>query len=325
MKKIRRLGTLMVSILVMMTLGACNKNKDELVLVTTESTTMTEATTEASTEELITEVATEEAQGAENSISFEDMYDCNKGDTLLAGGESYGVNTIYYSGEEESYSEYEFLGFDNTGMYAQVYENSDGRVEVLDVANSYWYVFEENQLSVLIYPEPLVAAAIIDSNHNSMIFGLSGREDGTEVVENVYRREGKLIVETVYNDASGENYMLEYTLNDDWIVEEFYCYDSSKRKMSYSLVTAGDTYEIPDLITEAQAMVDGYRTITFTYVNEDQIDMTYYTPLNVPIELSLMEYVAYSDQECTVEWALDEPGEDGVYKDVTIYLKKNVD
>ena len=60
-------------------------------------------------------------------------------------------------------------------------------------------------------------------------------------------------------------------------------------------------------------------------MNEDQIDMTYYTPLNVPIELSLMEYVAYSDQECTVEWALDEPGEDGVYKDVTIYLKKNVD
>ena len=77
------------------------------------------------------------------------------------------------------------------------------------------------------------------------------------------------------------------------------------------------------MVTDAMAMEAGYRTINITYVDGDQLDMAYYTPLNVPVELSLIEYVAYSDQGCTTAWTEIEPDENGTYKDVTIYMKKN--
>ena len=322
MKNTHRYGLTLVIVCLMTMLGACQKKEDELVLVTTEATT-TEAVAVTTTEAVVDEDATEEAIGRENSMSFEDLYQCNKGDALLAGGVSYGMNTIYYSGDEEKYSEYQFLGFDDAGMYAQVYEDSNGRVEILDAANSYWYVIEDNQLSVLLYPEPLVAAAIIDSNHNSMIFGLASTNGSAEVVTDVYRKSGKLMVETEYSNVSGEGYMLEYTLDDSWKVEEFYCYDKEGGKVSYSLVTAGATYEIPEMVTEAMAMEEGYRTVSIVYVDGDQMDISYYTPQKVPVQLSTLEYVAYSDQACSAAWNEIEPDENGVYKDVTIYMKKS--
>ncbi len=321
MRRLRRLGIIIVAFSMMAMLCACGKDKDELVLVTTEATTTEATTTEEATTEA--EVATEELSDKDKGITYEDMYDANRGDVLLSGGVSYGMNTIYYALGEETFSEYQFLGFDNQGMYAQVYENSDGDIEILDTANNYWYVFEENQLSVLIYPEPLVAAAIIESNHNAMIFGLNGSEDSTEIVQDVYRMDGKLMVETVYGDSSGINYLMQYTLDDSWKVQEFYCYSMDVELLSYSFVTGGVTYEVPELITQAQAMEQGYRTITITYVDSDEMDMTYYTPLDVPVKLSMVEYQAYSDQACTTIWSEVEPNEDGVYMDVTIYMKKN--
>lgn len=323
MKIRHRFGTLIVMIFMMTMLGACNKNKDELVLVTTEAVTTEateELTTETSTEEL---VATEELTDREKSITYQEMYDANKGDMLLAGGESYSMNTIYYALGEETFSEYRFLGFDSQGMYSQVYEDSDGYIEILDAANSYWYIVKDNQLSILIYPEPLVAAAIIDSNHNSMIFGLLGGEDSTEIVQQVYKIDGKLMVETVYGNASGENFLMEYMLDDTWKVQEFICYNMDGEKLTYSTVSGGASYDMPAMVTEAQAMAEGYRTITVTYVEEDELDMIYYTPVDVPVELSMVEYVAYSDQGCTTMWSEAEPDENGVYKDVTIYMKKN--
>lgn len=323
MRRLKRLGIIIAAFSMMAMLGACGKDKDELVLVTTEATaTTTEATT---TEEATTEVvaSTEEASNREKQITFQDLYDANKGDVLLSGGESYSLNTIYYALGEETFSEYEFLGFDGQGMYAQVYEDSDGSIELLDIANSYWYVFKENQLSVLIYPEPLVAAAIIESNHNAMIFGLNGSDGSTEIVQDVYRMDGKLMVETVYGDASGINYLMQYTLDDSWKVQEFNCYSMDGELLSYSFVTAGATYEVPEQISQAQAMEQGYRTITITYVDSDEMDMTYYTPVDIPVELSMIEYQAYSDQACTTTWSEVEPNEDGAYMDVTIYMKKN--
>ena len=304
----------------MMTLGACNKKDDELVLVTTE--TLTTETTALTTEEVTTEESTESARGSENSISFEDLYECNKGDNLLADGTSYSINTIYYSGEDEIYSEYKFLGFDDQGMYAQVYEDSDKHVEILDPANNYWYRVKDNKVSILLYPEQLVAAAIIESNHNSMILGLSGQKGSSETVVDRYRKDGKLVIETEYSNEAGDKYTLKYILSDDWKVEEYYCFDMEGTKISHSRVTKGVTYDIPEEITTAQAMEDGYRTINVIYVEGEQIDLPFYTPLDIPVELGLIEYEAYSDEACTTLWKEVEPDENGVYMDVTIYMKK---
>lgn len=321
MKKLHRLSLALVAVLLMTVVSACGKKEDELVLVTTEATTT--ETTQITTEAVTTEAATEELTDKEKGITYQDMYDANKGDALLAGGTNYSMNTIYYANGQETFSEYHFLGFDNQGMYSQVYEDSDGYVEILDAANGYWYVVKDNKPSLLIYPEPLVAAAIIDSNHNSMIFGFSGGEDSTEIVQEVYKVEGMLKVGTVYGSSSGTNYQMEYTLDDSWKVQEFNCYNMDGELLSYSFVTAGASYEVPAVVAEAMAMEQGYRTVTITYVDSDEMDMTYYTPLDVGIELSMMEYEAYSDQACTTVWVESEPDESGVYKDVTIYMKKN--
>lgn len=323
MRNLRRLGTLMMVFTMIFILSACNKNDDELVLITTEAV---EKTTEvATTEEVTTETVktTEELTDKEKNITYKDLYDANKGDILLAGGLSYGMNTTYYALGEESFTEYHFLGFDSQGIYSQVYENSDGYIEILDGANSYWYVMEEDELSILIYPEPLVAAAIIDSNHNSMMFDFSAGEDSTEIVQEVYKIDGKLKVETVYGDTAGVNYLMEYTLDDSWKVEEIFCYSMDGEKLAYSTVATADTYEVPSQVKNAMAMEQGYRTITIKYVDEETLDMMYYTPVDVPIKLSMVEYGAYSDEGCTQEWVELEVDENGVYKDVTIFMKKN--
>ena len=319
MRRLKRIGLTIMMIACATALVACGK-KDELVLVTTESTvaTTTEATTEATTQ-----ATTEELTEIEKRITYQDMYDANKGDVLLSGGENYSMNTIYYANGEETFSEYQFLGFDSVGMYAQVYEDSDGYVKVLDAANNYWYQIRDNKLSILLYPEPLVAAAIVDSNHNSMIFGLSGGADSTEVVEEVSKQDGMLMVKTTYSGDSGEKYFMEYTLDESFKVQKFDCYSQDGEKLFYSFVTAGASYEIPSDITEAMAMEQGYRTINITYVDGDQFDMSYYTPLDVPVEISTLEYDTYSDEACTIPWSEVVPDETGVYKDVTIYMKKN--
>lgn len=317
MRRLKRVGLATLMVAFSIALVACGK-KDELVLVTTESTvTNTEATTEVTTE-----ATTEELTEKEKRITFQDMYDANKGDVLLSGGENYSINTTFYANDKETFSEYQFLGFDSRGMYSQIYEDSDGYVKILDAANNYWYQVKDNQISILLYPEPLVSAAIIDSNHNSMVFGLTG-DSGAEVVEEVYRQDGKLMVETLYSDTSGVSYSMKYALDDSWKVQEYDCYSLDGEKLSYSFVTAGASYDIPESITEAMAMEQGYRTISITYVDGDQYDMPYYTPLDIPVELSTLEYTAYSDQACTTEWSEVAPDEAGVYMDVTIYMKKN--
>ncbi len=319
MRRLKRLCLTVMMVACTVTLVACGK-KDELVLVTTENTVTT--TTEATTE-VTTEVTTEELTEKEKRITYQDMYDANKGDVLLSGGESFGMNTIYYTNGEETFSEYQFIGFDDRGMYSQAYEDSDGYIKVLDAANNYWYQVKDNQLSILLYPEPLVAAAIVDSNHNSMIFGFSGGADSTEAVEEVYKQDGTLMVKTVYQGTQGETYNMEYTLDDKWRVKQFSCYSQHGEKLFDSAVTAGDSYSIPELVVTAMAMEQGYRTISIIYVDGDQYDMSYYTPLDVPVEISTLEYDAYSDEACTVPWSEVAPDEAGVYMDVTIYMKKN--
>ncbi|MBQ8318871.1 MAG: hypothetical protein IJX85_11055 [Lachnospiraceae bacterium] len=319
MKRTRGIKLFVISTVLMAVLTACGSDKDDeliLIPVTTTEATTTEATT---TEDL--GPSTEEAGEKDSAITVQQLRDANRGDMLLAGGLSYGLNTIYYSGDKEVFSEYHFLGFDDQGMYAQVYEDSDGYIKLLDMSSNYWYIVDDKQLSILIYPEQLVGAAIIDSNHNDMVFSFLDIDSGTELVQDVYRRDGELIVETLYGNAAGENYYVEYTLDDNWMVQEYNCFDKDGNKFSYSKVTPGASYAIPDMVTEAKAMADGYRTVNVTFTDGAQLDSTYYTPLNVPIDLSTIEYVAYSDAGCTTPWKEVEPDEAGVYKDVTIYMK----
>lgn len=319
MKRTQGIKLFVISSVLMTVLTACGNDKDDeliLIPVTTTEATTTEATT---TED--PGPSTEEASEKDKAITIQQLRDANRGDILLAGGVSYGMETIYYSGDKEVYSEYNFLGFDNEGMYAQVYEDSDGYVKLLDMANNYWYVVDENQLSILIYPEQLVGAAIIDSNHNDMVFSFTDSNAGTELVQTVYMREGVLVVETLYGSSTGENYYLEYTLDDNWMVQDYYCYDKAGNKISYSKVLPGESYQVPDMVTEAKAMEAGYRTVNVTFADGAQLDSTYYTPLNVPIDISTIEYMAYSDVSCTTPWKEVEPDETGVYKDVTIYMK----
>ena len=92
---------------------ACGK-EDKLVLVTTEAAaSQSDATT---TEDILADIreeaenTTEEekkrepASEEDKKVTMEAIYDANKGDTLLAGGNNYSLNTIYYSDGVEVYS-----------------------------------------------------------------------------------------------------------------------------------------------------------------------------------------------------------------------------
>ena len=119
----------------MLALTACGK-EDKRVLVTTEAAaSQSDATT---TEDILADIreeaenTTEEekkrepASEEDKKVTMEAIYDANKGDTLLAGGNNYSLNTIYYSDGVEVYSEYQFLGFAEDGTYLQAYEDSNG-------------------------------------------------------------------------------------------------------------------------------------------------------------------------------------------------------
>ena len=63
--------------------------------------------------------------------------------------------------------------------------------------------------------------------------------------------------------------------------------------------------------------------VNSTYIDGYQYYMPYYKPVDVPVEISTLEYDAYSDEACTIQWSEVAPDENGVYKDVTIYMKKS--
>lgn len=107
-------------------LSGCKK-EEKLVLVTTEEQTAT--ITDATTEDILADIREEaentteeapkreEASEEDKKITLQDIYDANKGDELLAEGQNCSLNTIYYYGGVEQYSEYQFLGFSEDGAY----------------------------------------------------------------------------------------------------------------------------------------------------------------------------------------------------------------
>lgn len=311
----------------MLALTACGK-EDKLVLVTTEATaSQSDATT---TEDILADIREEaentteeqkkreEASEEDKKVTLEAIYDANKGDTLLAGGNNYSLNTIYYSDGVEVYSEYQFLGFAEDGTYLQAYEDSNGIVQVLDKEYGYWYLIDENKTCyALLYPEPNVADAIINTNHNDMIISLT---EADQTIKDIYREDGDLVVETNYKNDNA-SYVFKYILDANYKVLEYYCYDSNGEKVSYSWVTEGNSYAYPEAIETARASTN-MRTVTFRVMEGKGLENSYLIPADIPVQLALLEYKAYTDETCTTIW--EETVDDtGAYTDEVIYLKRD--
>ena len=311
----------------MLALTACGK-EDKLVLVTTEAAaTQSDATT---TEDILADIreeaenTTEEekkrepASEEDKKVTLQAIYDANKGDTLLAGGKNYSMNTIYDNDGIELYSEYQFLGFTKDGLYLQVYEDSNGFTQILDKENGYWYLVDTDGVCyVLIYPEPNVADAIISTNHNDMIISLT---EADQTIKDIYREDGDLAVETDYKNESA-SYVFKYILDDSYRVLEYYCYDSNGEKVSYSWITEGCEYEYPEEIETTQNAVLT-RTVTCKVLEGNGLESTYNVPIDKPVKLGLMEYSAYSDEACTTIWTETALESNGMYTDEVIYLKR---
>lgn len=300
--------------------------KDELVLVTTEKKAEETSEQDEKTEDEAdaapvaeNETVTEEASEEEQKLTLEDLQSANSGDALLAGGQSCSVNTVYYANGTEIYSEYRFLGFEENGSYIQVYENSEGDVEVLDNYNQCWYVYEDNALYTKICPENGVSARLVDYTHNHTV--ISFYDD--ETLCTVYREDGKLVFETEYTDNTEELYTCKYYVDDNLLVDEIYCYDASGEKLFYTWVTRGAVYNTPD---EILAILNGEvqtRMIQVHYPEGDGYDNVFLAPTQYPVVLELYQYTVYTDEGCTQLWSKDISGADGLYGDVSIYLRNN--
>lgn len=316
MKKLYRYTVQLVLALALLLLGGCG-DKDELVLITTER--KTEENTDASedmgqkqqepqesdTALSATEAApsTEEASEADKAVTLEAVHAVNSGDKLLAGGQGCSVNTIYYSSGTEVYSEYRFLGFGEDGSYLQAYENSKGNAEVLDNYNQCWYVLEDNRICTKIYPEEGVTPRLISSTHNDIVFSLE--EAGQ--LQNVYRENGKLVLETIDRESDEEpesetdtesdnesglashiQYVYKYYVSDELFIDEIDCYDSTGEKISHTWVTRDAVYNTPDEILELLSGNAEQRAVSIEYPQGGGVSNQYLVPARYPVMLETM-------------------------------------
>lgn len=326
MRKSKQFIAGVVSVAMLMLTGC--KNEEKVVLVTTEAqATQTDA---ATTEDILADIreeaestteaapTTEEASDKDKKVTLEMIYEANKGDTLLAGGNNYSLNTIYYIDGVEQYSEYQFLGFTEDGTYLQAYEDSEGLVQILDKESGYWYLIDSDEICyALIYPEPNVADAIINTNHNDMIISLT---EADQTIRDIYREDGDLAVETNYKNEN-YSYVFKYILDENYKVLEYYCYDATGEKVSYSWVTEGITYTFPEAVATAhESMMT--RTVTFEILEGNGLTSSYTVPLDKPVQLGLLEYSAYKDEACTTVWEETESENEGMFEDEVIYLKR---
>ncbi len=334
MNSISKKMLFLVLLFLTMTLGGCGDD-DKVVMITTEDTrdiTSEESENEntISEDEYVTEAKDtssednqeqnrEEATDEEKKLTIEEIYQANLGDKLLSDCTGYSVNTIYYSNGSEVYSEFKYLGFDENGIYMQAYEDSDGRVEILDNYNGYYYLVGDNQVSTLIYPEDGVLGIMINYNHNNLIIEQPS-EEVSETVKDVYREDGVLVVETDYITELDDKYTYKYYLDDDYKIRELFCYIEDMLVI-YSRTTKDAVYNEPELITDLKADTDT-RLITIKYPNKDGFDMVYQVPADYPVNLGLFEYSAYLDEACTEKWVMDYSVLPGDFTDEIIYLKK---
>ncbi len=306
--------------------SGCDNDDTELVLITTEKSQQDYELPEANVadtaveEPITTEiVVTEEASDEEKNVTLEELYYANRGDVLLSGGTGCSVNTVYYSGGTEVYSEYSYLGFDDSGNYIQAYEDSDGYFEVLDGSNQYWYVFEEGRIYTKIYPEEGAAGAMINYNHNGLIVK-EPSEDSREVISDVYKIDGKLIIETTYTNALDEIYTYKYIVGDNLLVKEIYCYDLYGEQISYAWVTRDAVYNMPEEVLEIKTTTD-MRIVTLKFPDGSGFETLYQVSSTTPIKLEMYSSTAYIDESCATPWMGAQVG--GAFSDETIYIKRD--
>lgn len=304
---------------------------DKVVMITTETSEETLEETESTAgeiaavniEETTTEyVTTEEATAEEKNITLNQIYEANRGDVLLKDGVTgYSINTVYYSQGTEVYSEFEYIGFDDNGIYMQVYEDSEGYVEVLDTSNMCWYIVDYNQVYTLIYPEEGTANLAVNYTHNEMV--MSDPESGNESIQNVYRQDGKLVVETKGQSEFDEEYIYSYILDEEYKILECRCYEGEEL-ISYSRTNQNAVYNEPEIIAEVKATTEK-RLITVQFPDGSGIENIYTVPREYPVKLKIFNSKAYSDSECLNEWVEVSPMSNGFYADENIYMIKNLE
>ena len=296
---------------------------DKLVMSTTESTRVT---TEAETEDDI-DYSTEEASEEEKAITLEQVFEANKGDALLNGSNGFGAELTFYESGEPIGTENYFIGFDADGNYIQACEDSSGVYRILDRSESCWYVLDQSAVYTLIYPEKDIFEQLVDYYHNDTVYTRIGEEDGiSENISSVYRKDGKLIVETVMTIDGVDGGTYTYVLDDNLRIEEYVCYDAHGTILLTEKTYPDKKYDAPSFLEELRNRDNG-RTITITYL-DNNTEYSYYVTADYPVSFETFSGNVYSDEECQnpctdISWEENLTDESGLYTDQTVFYRKN--
>lgn len=296
---------------------------DKLVMSTTESTRVT---TEAETEDDI-DYSTEEASEEEKAITLEQVFEANKGDALLNGSNGFGAELTFYESGEPIGTENYFIGFDADGNYIQACEDSSGVYRILDRSESCWYVLDQSAVYTLIYPEKDIFEQLVDYYHNDTVYTRIGEEDGiSENISSVYRKDGKLIVETVMTIDGVDGGTYTYVLDDNLRIEEYVCYDAHGTILLTEKTYPDKKYDAPSFLEELRNRDNG-RTITIKYL-DNNTEYSYYVTADYPVSFETFSGNVYSDEECQnpctdISWEENLTDESGLYTDQTVFYRKN--
>lgn len=296
---------------------------DKLVMSTTESTRVT---SEAETEDDI-DYSTEEASEEEKAITLEQVFEANKGDALLNGSNGFGAELTFYESGEPIGTENYFIGFDADGNYIQACEDSSGVYRILDRSESCWYVLDQSAVYTLIYPEKDIFEQLVDYYHNDTVYTRIGEEDGiSENISSVYRKDGKLIVETVMTIDGVDGGTYTYVLDDNLRIEEYVCYDAHGTILLTEKTYPDKKYDAPSFLEELRNRDNG-RTITIKYLDSNT-EYSYYVTADYPVSFETFSGNVYSDEECQnpctdISWEENLTDESGLYTDKTVFYRKN--
>ncbi|MCM1288764.1 MAG: hypothetical protein NC240_10680 [Clostridium sp.] len=296
---------------------------DKLVMSTTENTRVT---TEAEAADDI-DYSTEEASEEEKAITLEQIFEANKGDALLSGSSGFGAELTFYESGEPIGTESYFIGFDADGNYLQACENSNGVYRILDRKESCWYVLDQSAVYTLIYPEEDIFEQLVDYYHNDTVYTRLEDESGvSENISSIYRRDGKLIVETVMTSDGVDGAAYTYVLDDNLRIEEYVCQDTHGNKLLTEKTELNKKYDAPSFLEELRSRDNG-RTITIKYLDSNT-EYSYYVTANYPVSFETFSGSIYSDEACQnqctdISWEENLTDENGLYTDKTVYYKKN--
>lgn len=296
---------------------------DKLVMSTTENTRVITETEQAEESDDSTEEASEE----EKAITLEQIFEANKGDALLNGSNGFGAELTFYESGEPIGTENYFIGFDADGNYIQACEDSSGVYRILDRSESCWYVLDQSAVYTLIYPEKDIFEQLVDYYHNDTVYTRIGDEDGiSESISSVYRKDGKLIVESVITSDGVDGGTYTYVLDDNLRIQEYVCYDTHGTILLTEKTYPDKKYDAPSFLEELRNRDNG-RTITIKYL-DNNTEYSYYVTADYPVSFETFSGNVYSDEECQnpctdISWEENLTDESGLYTDQKVFYRKN--